>query len=267
MTSDAQPAEILYTIEDNGVATITLNRPDARNAWSETMVPLMIEMLDRAEQDPNVRVVILTGAGKSFCAGGDLRAMQNRSGMFEGDTVGLRQKYMRGLQNVTRRMDFFEKPIIAAINGAAVGAGLDLALMCDIRVASERAKMGSTFAAVGLIPGDGGAYLLTRVVGFARAVELILTARLVAGEEALSLNLIHEIVTPEDVLTRAQAIAAMISRHPAPALKMAKAALYRTYHQDLETALQLTAAFQSITQHTDDHIEAVERMLEKISSK
>lgn len=258
--------EILYDVKD-GVATITLNRPDARNAWTSSMVVTMQEILDRAEADAEVRVVILTGAGKSFCAGGDLRAMKERSGMFEGDTVGLRQQYMRGLQNVTRRMDFFEKPIIAAINGAAVGAGLDLALMCDIRIASQRAKLGSTFAAVGLIPGDGGAYLLTRAVGFSRAVELILTARLVENEEALQLNLIHEAVPADDVIARAHEVASMIKRHPAPAIKMAKAALYRTYHQDLETALQLTAAFQSITQHTDDHIEAVERMLERISSK
>ena len=258
--------EILLT-QDDGVATLTLNRPDARNAWSEAMIPAMIQALDEAEADPQVRVVILTGAGKSFCAGGDLRAMRERSGMFEGDTVGLRQQYMRGLQQITRRMDFFEKPIIAAINGAAVGAGLDLALMCDIRVASDRAKLGSTFAAVGLIPGDGGAYLLTRTVGFARAVELILTARLVQGEEALSLNLVHEIVPPQDVLTRARGLADVIKAHPASAIKMAKAALYRCYNQDLETALQLTAAFQSITQHTDDHIEAVERMLQKITSR
>lgn len=258
--------EILFE-RQGAVATITLNRPDARNAWSERMITLMIQALDRAEADADVRVVILTGAGKSFCAGGDLRAMRDRSGMFEGDTVGLRQQYMRGLQQITRRLDFFEKPIIAAINGAAVGAGLDLALMCDIRVASDTAKLGSTFAAVGLIPGDGGAYLLTRTVGFSRAVELILTARLVQGDEALSLNLVHEIVPREDVMPRALALAGLISAHPASAIKMAKAALYRCYNQDLETALQLTAAFQSITQHTDDHIEAVERMLEKITSR
>lgn len=258
--------EILFE-RQGAVATITLNRPEARNAWSERMITSMLEVLERAEADADARVVILTGAGKSFCAGGDLRAMRDRSGMFEGDTVGLRQQYMRGLQQITRRLDFFEKPIIAAINGAAVGAGLDLALMCDIRVASDRAKLGSTFAAVGLIPGDGGAYLLTRTVGFARAVELILTARLVQGEEALGLGLVHEIVPQDEVMPRALALAQLISAHPSAALKMAKAALYRCYNQDLETALQLTAAFQSITQHTDDHIEAVERMLEKITSR
>lgn len=252
---------------DGAVAQITLDRPEARNAWSDEMMSSMHEALDRAAGDEQVRVVIVTGEGKSFCAGGDLKAMRDRAGMFSGDTVGLRRKYSEGLQAITRHFERFEKPVIAAINGAAIGAGLDLTLMCDIRVASARAKFGSTFAAVGLIPGDGGAYLLTRAVGFARAVELILSTRVIDADEAEHIGLVHELVAPEDVLTRAQERARAMAALPAPALQMAKVALYRSYNQDAEVALQLTAALQSIVQHTDAHMEAVEAMLARLGQK
>lgn len=262
---NAVTEELLYDIEDH-VGTITLNRPEARNAWSENMVQSMLAVLQQAEQDPQVRALIITGQGASFCAGGDLKAMQQREGMFAGGTVELRDRYTRGLQAITRKFDHFEKPVIAAINGAAIGAGLDLALMADIRISSDQAKFGSTFASVGLIPGDGGAYLLTRAIGFSRAVELILTSRIIDAQEALRIALVHELTPTADVLATAQARAAHIAKLPAPAIKMAKAALYRTYHMDIESALQLTAAFQGLVQHTPEHMEAVERLLSKLGS-
>ncbi len=257
--------EILYTTDDAGIARITLNRPDARNAWTTPMVERMQHLLDEAQADEDVRVVVLTGNGKSFCAGGDLKAMRDREGMFEGDTVQLRRQYARGLQEVTRSFERLEKPVIAALNGAAIGAGLDLALMCDVRISSDRAKFGSTFAAVGLIPGDGGAFLLTRAVGFSRAVELILTARVIKADEAKDLGLVHRVVPHEGVLDEAMATAQRIASLPAPAVQMAKVALYCSYNQDAEVALQLTAALQSLVQHHPAHTEAVEAMLAKIS--
>lgn len=259
--------DLLYEIQRDHVAVITLNRPDARNAWSDEMLNAMFVALERANTDPNVRAVVVTGAGKSFCAGGDLKAMRDRAGMFSGDTVGLRRQYSSGLQRVTRLFEHLEKPVIAAINGAAIGAGLDLSLMCDIRIASNRAKFGSTFAAVGLIPGDGGAYLLTRAIGFSRAVELILSTRVIDSEEALRIGMVHELRDPEDVLEHAMTRAEAISKLPAPAVQMAKVALYRSYNQGPETALQLTAALQSIVQHTQAHTDAVDAMLEKIGKK
>lgn len=258
--------ELLYDIEDH-IGTITLNRPEARNAWTEGMVHSMLAILQQASQDPQVRAVVLTGNGSAFCAGGDLKAMQQREGMFAGGTVELRDRYTRGLQAVTRAFDHFEKPVIAAINGAAIGAGLDLALMCDLRISADNAKFGSTFASVGLIPGDGGAYLLTRAVGFSRAVELILTARIIDAQEAQNIAMVHELTSADQVLPTAIARAKHIAKLPAPAVKMAKAALYRTYHMDIESALQLTAAFQGLVQHTPEHMEAVERLLHKLSDK
>ncbi|MFB6373022.1 MAG: enoyl-CoA hydratase-related protein, partial [Bradymonadaceae bacterium] len=251
---------ILYDV-DAPIATITLNRPEARNAWSSGMAEGVVDALDDADADDRVRCVIVTGAGEAFCAGGDLKAMRDRSGMFEGDPVELRDNYLKGLQAVPRRFEAFEKPVVAAINGPAVGAGLDLTLMCDLRIASETAKFGSTFAKVGVIPGDGGAYLLRRIVGFAKAVELILTAKIIDAEEALDIDLITRLVPDDRVMEEARRTAEQIASLPPKAVKMAKAALYRCADQDIETSLQLTAALQSCVQHTDEHRRAIEDVI------
>ncbi len=262
MTSE----HILYEVDDaSGVATLTLNRPEASNAWSNQMLATTLELMPRIQADARVKVLVLTGAGKNFCAGGDLKAMRDRTGMFEGNPVELRTQYSRGLQEITRHFDRLEKPVICAINGAAIGAGLDLSLMCDIRIASERARFGSTFAGVGLIPGDGGAFLLTRAVGFSRATELILSTRVIKSEEALRIGLVHEVLPHEEVLPHAMARAQKIASLPAPAVQMAKVALYRTYTQQIEPALQLTSALQGLVQHTPEHEQAVLAMLERLS--
>jgi enoyl-CoA hydratase/carnithine racemase len=257
-------ADALYE-KDGHIATLTLNRPDARNAYSSTMVDELLAGLDEAALDGDVRAVIVTGAGPAFSAGGDLKAMRDKQGMFAGDPVELRENYQRGLQSIPRRFDAFEKPVIAAINGHAIGAGLDLALMCDIRIASNAAKFGSTFAKVGLIPGDGGAYLLRRVVGFAKAVEMILTAEIIGADEALDIGLVNQVVEPDVVVDTARDQAERIASLPPKAVKSAKAALYRTVDRDIETSLQITAALQAGLQNTDEHLEAVEQMLARIS--
>lgn len=257
--------DVLYDA-DEAIATITLNRPDARNAYSRAMVEELVEALDRAEADDEVRVVILTGAGRSFCAGGDLKAMRDRSGMFSGDPVDLRENYLRGIQTIPRRFDSFEKPTVAAINGAAIGAGLGLAAACDLRISAEGAKFGSTFARVGLIPGDGGAYLLTRVVGFARALELILTAKVIDADRALQIDLVHQVVGDGEVMEEARRTAQQIAALPPKAVRTAKAALYRSVDRDLETSLQITAALQGLIQRTDEHERAVQDLLDSLSS-
>ena len=253
--------DLTYAIDD-GVATITLDRPQAANAWSEAMIDSMLAALERAESEPEARAIVLTGAGKHFSAGGDLEAMRDQSGMFAGDPAELRRRYARGLQAITRRFERLEIPAVAAVNGAAIGAGLDLALMCDIRVADPAAKFGSTFARVGLIPGDGGAYLLTRVAGFARAAELILTARVFAAPDALIYGVVHELTAPGRAMARAHEVAAGIARLPANAVQAAKVALYRSYNRDPQVALELTAALQGLAQRSAGHAEAVERALE-----
>lgn len=251
-----EPQHLRY--EQTGhIATLTLDRPEARNAYSDEMCTQLVAALDRAERDSEVRCVILTGAGKAFHAGGDIKAMRERSGMFAGDPAELRQRYIAGIQAVPRRIAEFGKPLIAAINGPAIGAGLDLACMCDLRIAATTAQFGSTFVRVGLVPGDGGAYFLTRVVGFARALELVMTGRMVTADEALAIGLVHELVAPVRLVMLAHERAQALASLPPMALQLTKRAAYRSYNADMSTALELAATYQGIVQNLDDHQRAL----------
>lgn len=257
----------LIYAQDGHLATLTLNRPEAANAYSEEMIAGILAALDRAEADPAVRALIVTGAGKAFSAGGDLRAMHERSGMFAGDGVELRQAYIRGIQAITRRFARLEKPVIAALNGSAIGAGLGLALVCDIRICSDRAKLGSTFARVGLIPGDGSAFLLSRIVGFPKAVDLLLSCRVLDAAEAERISLVHRVVPADRVMDEARAYAAQLAALPPKAVQMTKSLLYRTVDSHLDAALELTSAMQGLVQTTEDHECAVAAMLEALGER
>ena len=248
---------------DGELAVVTLDRPDAHNAYSEAMVESLVRAIDVAEADDEVRCIVLTGAGRSFHAGGDLKRMKDSSGMFAGGPVALRRQYIEGIQRVPRRLAACDKPVVAALNGAAIGAGLDLACMCDLRVAARGIKMGSTFVKVGLVPGDGGAYFLARTIGFSRAIELVLTGRLVDAEEALAIGLVHAVVEPDQLLTEAKARARLIAANAPLAVRLTKRAAYRSWDLDMDTALELAASFQGMVQNTDDHREAVEAILAK----
>lgn len=241
----------------NKICWITLNRPEASNAFNSKMIDDLCFELKRADQDALVNVIVLTGAGKHFCAGGDIKAMKERSGMFAGDSVELEERYQRGIQEIPRTIESLSKPIIAAINGAAVGAGLDMACMCDLRFASDQAKLGETFAKLALIPGDGGAYFLERVVGYAKAMELILTAKILSAKEALQLGLVNQVFASEDFVTEVQEKALAIASLPVHTLKYAKKALKQTQVQNLNAHLDLMSAYQAITQRTNDHFESL----------
>lgn len=245
------------------VVTLTLDRTEARNAYSSAMIDSLIAALDVIEHDAGVRAVILTGAGKAFHAGGDLKQMRDASGMFAGGPVALRRQYIDGIQRVPRRLAAFDKPIIAAINGPAIGAGLDLACMCDLRVLAAGVSVGSTFVKVGLVPGDGGAYFLARTIGFGRALELVLTGRLVDADEALAIGLVHRVVPPEQLLEVARAMAEQIAQNAPLAVRMTKRAAYRSWDLDVDTALELAATYQGVVQNTDDHKEAVAAILDR----
>jgi enoyl-CoA hydratase/carnithine racemase len=248
---------------DDSIATITLDRPDARNAYSEAMVESLVRALDAAERDDAIRAVILTGTGKAFHAGGDLKRMRDGSGMFAGGPVALRRQYIDGIQRVPRRLAAFDKPILAAVNGAAIGAGLDLACMCDIRIVARGAKLGSTFVKVGLVPGDGGAYFLARTIGFPRALAMVLTGRVIEADEALAIGLAHEVCEPPELLATTRRRAEEIAANAPLAVRLTKRAAYRSFDADVETALELAATFQGMSQNTADHREAVAAILEK----
>lgn len=250
----SQPARDDVRFETAGpIATITLDRPDARNAYSDAMIDGLERAFDEAERDDAIRVVILAGAGPVWSAGGDVKLMRQRAGMFAGDAATLRGRYADGIQRVPRRLARFGKPVVAAIHGAAIGAGLDLACMCDLRVAAEDAKFGSTFVKLGLVPGDGGAFFLARTVGFSRALELALTGRIIDAAEALRIGLVHRVVPAGDLETAARALADELAALPPLAVRLTKAACYRAQEMSLESALDLAATYQAIAQTHPEH--------------
>jgi enoyl-CoA hydratase/carnithine racemase len=250
------PQHVRSTTE-GPLAILTLDRPEARNAYSDVMLCQLVGALDSAANDPNVRCAILTGAGKAFHAGGDVKAMKERSGMFAGGPAELRERYIRGIQAIPRRIAEFSKPLIAAINGPAIGAGLDLACMCDLRIAAAGAQLGSTFVKVGLVPGDGGAFFLARTIGFPRALEMMLTGRVLDADEALRIGLVHEVVPADQLLEKTKEKALAIAALPATAVQMTKRAAYRSWQCDQATALELAATYQGIAQNHPDHEQAL----------
>jgi 2-(1,2-epoxy-1,2-dihydrophenyl)acetyl-CoA isomerase len=242
---------------------ITLNRPEASNAYSTNMVKGLVEVLRHADIDNEIRVMIITGAGKNFCAGGDIKAMRGKTGMFAGESNELRENYQSGIQQIPLTISQLKTPIIAMVNGAAVGAGCDLAAMCDLRVASESAIFAETFAKVGLVPGDGGAYFLTRLIGLGKAMEMFLTCKNVSAQEALKIGLVNEVVLPEELKNRTQDLADHIASLPPIALQMTKKAVVHAYQNDLIPHLELMAAYQGITQRSSDHFKALDGMIDK----
>ncbi len=252
--------EILFEKRDK-IALLTLNRPDIRNAVSgERMIREIEAVCARVQADEDVCVLILTGAGTAFSAGGNVKDMQERAGMFAGDPSRLRENYRRGIQRIPLALHHLDVPTIAAVNGPAIGAGCDLACMCDIRIAGDKARFGETFVSVGLIPGDGGAYFLPRVVGFSKACELAFTCRVIDAEEALKIGLVSEVVPQEDLMDRSMDVAHEITRQPAKTLRMAKRLFCVSHGKTLEETLELSAAFQAVCHHSPEHARALEAM-------
>lgn len=256
--------DALLRDRDGHVETWTLNRPDTRNPISEPdVVDALVAAVDEVNHDHEVRAVILTGAGSAFSSGGNVKHMRDREGMFGGTPAQLRQGYRHGIQRIPLALYRCEVPTIAAVNGQAIGAGCDLALMCDLRVASTRAVFAESFVKVGIIPGDGGAWLLPRAIGNARAAEMAFTGEPIDAQRALEWGLVSQVVEPEELLDAARALAARVVANPPHALRMTKKLLREGQHQSLESLLELSAAMQAVAHHTDDHHEAVAAMLEK----
>src|SRR5208283_3718765 len=185
------------------VAVLTLNCPDIRNAITgQRIVDEIVHACAVAQEEKDIRVLILTGAGSAFSSGGNVKEMQSKSGMFEGTPDQIRDNYRKGIQRIPLAIHRIEVPTIAAVNGPAIGAGCDLTCMCDIRIASSKARFGETFASLGLIPGDGGAFFLPRVVGFSNACKLAFTCRVIDAEEALRIGLVSEVTPPEQLMDR-----------------------------------------------------------------
>jgi enoyl-CoA hydratase/carnithine racemase len=243
------------------IAVLTLNRPDIRNAFThQEMIDEIVDACQRVQDSETVSVLVVTGAGSAFSAGGNVKDMYKKEGMFSGDPNDVRQNYRKGLQRVTLAFQRLDVPAIAAVNGPAMGAGCDLTCMCDIRIASEKARFGETFVSVGLIPGDGGAFLLPRVVGFSKALELAFTCRVIDAAEALRIGLVSEVTPPEKLLERAMEVAAEIAQHPARILRLAKRLFYLSQGRSLEETLELSCSFQALCHHSPEHMAALEAL-------
>lgn len=254
----------LLVERDGPVLTATLNRPDERNAISETAHSEEIaDFCASVTRDTTVRAVILTGKGKAFCAGGNVKNMQAKTGMFAGSPYALRNSYRTGIQLIPAALYELEVPVIAAINGPAIGAGLDLACMCDIRIASDTAIFAESFVKLGIVPGDGGAWLLPRAIGMARASLMTLTGDTIDAPTALAYGLIAEAVPADALLDRAREIAAGIVANPGHATRMAKRLLREGQDMKLAPLLELSAAYQALAHHADDHEEAVAAFVER----
>lgn len=258
-----RPFEDLIVEKKNQTLWITLDRPDASNAYSISMVKSLVEVLKYADIDNSIRVMVITGSGKSFCAGGDIKAMKAKTGMFAGESNELREAYQAGIQQIPLTISQLKTPLIAMVNGAAVGAGCDLAAMCDLRVASNEAVFAETFAKVGLVPGDGGAFFLTRLIGFGKAMEMFLTCKNISAEEALKIGLVNQVVLPEILKNKTQELADTLAALPPIALQMTKKSVTHAYQNDLNSHLELMAAYQGITQRSSDHFKALDGMMEK----
>lgn len=256
---------ILYDLDADGIATITLNRPELRNPISDLdLIEALLATLQRIEDDPKVRVGVLTGAGSAFSAGGNLKAMLPDSGGLNASLPArTRRNYKSGIQRLPLAFAALEVPMIAAVNGPAIGAGLDLACMCDLRVAGESAKFAESFVKLGIIPGDGGAWLLQRIVGFSKAAELTLTGETIDAAEARRIGLVSEVVPDAQLLSAAKALAARIACNPPFAVRMAKRLLWDAQRMDIAGVLEMSAALQAVAHATKDNTEAVSAFLEK----
>jgi enoyl-CoA hydratase/carnithine racemase len=251
--------------EKNGpVVTLTLNRPDARNPLGEEGDgELFAEACARINADRDLRCVILTGAGKAFSAGGNLKSMRERSGTFSGVGVHIRERYRNGIHKLVRALWTVELPMIAAVNGPAIGLGNDVACLADMRIAADTAIFGATFLKIGLIPGDGGAWILPRTIGHARAAELFFTGDTIDAATALSWGLVSRVVPGATLLDEARALAGRVCRQPPDVLRMTKKLMREGQNTSFDTIMEMSASMQAIAHLTKDHHEAVAAFFEK----
>jgi len=254
---------VLLDIKDR-IATVTLNDPDRRNpVTGNNMIESLLSAFDKVQNDPDVSVMILTGAGSAFCAGGDIKAMHSKTDQFGMSPLDTAESYINGIQRIPLALYNMDVPTIAAVNGPAVGAGCDLTMMCDMRIASERAKFGEVFLNLGIIPGDAGSWFLIRRLGYQKAAELTFSARMVEAAEALEMDMVLKVVPHDELMDRAREMAAVIAAKPPRTVRTAKRLLRSAERVDLPDYVNTLAAFQALMHQTSDHHEALSAFLEK----
>lgn len=257
----------LKTERDGAILTLTMNQPETRNALTgNSAVEEFVQACEAIRLDTTIRCVIVTGAGPVFCSGGNVKDMQR---FFKQDLLPdvIREEYRNGIQRLPRALYHLDVPVIAAVNGPAIGAGLDLTCMCDIRIASDQATFAESFVRVGLVPGDGGAWLLPRAVGMSKASEMAFTGEALSAQEALACGLVSRIVAPEALMETALGLARRITANPGALLRMTKRLLREGERSSLESLLEISAGYQAIAHKTAAHREAVMSFVEKRSPR
>jgi len=262
MSDNTKP--FLLIERDGAVLTAKMNNPETRNALTDPAHMQEFEDLCRAIRlDPSVKVLVLTGEGSAFCAGGNVKDMRSRGGIFAGSPYEVRNSYRNTIQRIPLALYELDVPVIAAINGHAIGAGLDLACMCDIRIAADSALFAESFVKVGIVPGDGGAWLLPRVIGVPRASLMAFTGDTIDAAKALDWGLVAEVVPGDTLNAHVKRLASRIATNAGHALRLTKRLMREGQHMSLSSLLEMSAAYQALAHHTDDHLESVNAFLDK----
>lgn len=251
--------QLLFEVRDQ-IATITLNRPEKKNAFTTEMLHAWGDALLECAQREDVRVVVLTGAGNAFCSGGDVGNMKDRS---EDSAYQRKTALSERVHRIPLILESFEKPVIVAVNGVATGAGMDMALMGDIRIAASSARFAETYMKIGIFSGDGGAWYLPRLVGTSKALDLLLTARFIDAIEAEKMGLVSRVVPDDELMAVTYALASQIAAQPPIAVRMMKRAVYQAERMDLRTHLDMASSHMAAIYSTQDHKEAVTAFQEK----
>jgi enoyl-CoA hydratase/carnithine racemase len=256
--------DLLLSEVDGSILTLTLNQPALRNPISEgPTIEALVAAIEAADRDMAVGAVILTGAGSAFSTGGNIQTMRSGGGLNDPVPAQTRRNYRNGIQQLPLLFESIEVPVIAAVNGPAIGAGCDLACMCDVRIAAQSAKFAESFVKLGIVPGDGGAWLLPRIVGFSKASEMALTGDTIDAAAALACGLVSQVVPDSELMSAARSLAARIVVNPPHAVRMTKRLLREGRMASLAAILEVSAAAQALCHATADHREAVDAFLEK----
>ncbi|WNC73431.1 enoyl-CoA hydratase-related protein [Thalassotalea psychrophila] len=251
---------------NNNIVTLTFNRHDVRNALTSTHIADdIVDTITWINKTADIAVLIITGDGSAFSSGGNIKDMANRSGDFAGDVSELENRYRQGIQRIPLAIQKCEVPVIAAINGPAIGAGFDICNMCDLRIASTKAKFGETFVNLGIIPGDGGAWFMQRVIGYQKAAELTFTGKVIDAVEAKEIGLLLDVVEPEQLLIKANELAAEIASKPTASLRLTKRLMKMAQRTELPDFLDICAVMQGMCHNNPEHLDAVNELMAKLA--
>lgn len=251
--------QLMFDVHER-VATLTLNRPEKLNAFTLEMIDAWAEALEECRRNDDVHVIVVTGAGRAFCAGGDLAEMRVRVEETPAQQKDFIWQHVHRIPSILEQLD---KPVIAAVNGAANGAGMDMALMCDLRFASEEARFAEGYVKLGLVPGDGGAYFLPRLVGTAKALELLWTGDSLTAQQALELGIVNQMLPAGELLDYTYGFAQRLAASPTVAVRAIKRLVYQGQRSDLRASLDAVSSLMAITGSSDDHREALNAIAEK----